>query len=300
MARAVISHGTGVAVLTAAWVCAGAAGTQTPPALLTHDALQARLSDRSLRLLDVRPRDAFEKGHVPGAVWVDPKATAALAARPGGLTDRAAWEVWAAPLGIGPETEVYVYDDQRQVDAARVWWLLRYLGAEKVGLIDGGFSLWADRGRPVSKEPASVAPRPFRVTFRKDRLATREDALAALTSGRDQFVDARSRGEYTGAQAKSRRGGHVPTACHLEWTELVDPQGRFLEPTVLTSRLARSGVKPGGAVITHCQGGGRASVDAFVLERLGVPTRNYYLGWSDWGNADETPVVTGAGPGAKP
>jgi thiosulfate/3-mercaptopyruvate sulfurtransferase len=303
MARALGLLGTGSVVLALGWVVAGAAGadgTSRPPALLTHDALQARLADPHLRLLDVRPREAFETGHLPGAVRVDPKATASLAARAGGLTDRDAWEAWAAPLGIGPETEVYVYDDQRQVDAARVWWLLRYLGVEKVGLIDGGFSLWAGRGRPVSKAPTSVPPQPLRVAFRKERLATREDALAALASGRDQFVDARSRDEYTGAQAKSRRGGHVPTACHLEWTELVDPQGRFREPTVLTSRLARSGVKPGGAVITHCQGGGRASVDAFVLERLGIPTRNYYLGWSDWGNADETPVANGPEPGAKP
>ena len=52
-------------------------------------------------------------------------------------------------------------------------------------------------------------------------------------------------------------------------------------------------LKPGEPVITHCQSGGRASVDAFVMERLGFPPRNYYLGWSDWGNTDETPVETG-------
>ena len=57
-------------------------------------------------------------------------------------------------------------------------------------------------------------------------------------------------------------------------------------------------MKPGESVITHCQSGGRASVDAFVFERLGFPTRNYYLGWSDWGNVEDTPVETG--PATKP
>ena len=59
------------------------------------------------------------------------------------------------------------------------------------------------------------------------------------------------------------------------------------------ARLAPIGVEPGKPIITHCQSGGRASVNAFVLERLGFPTRNYYLGWSDWGNSDETPVEKG-------
>ena len=60
------------------------------------------------------------------------------------------------------------------------------------------------------------------------------------------------------------------------------------------AKLTEAGVQPGEPVITHCQGGGRASVDAFVLERLGSPARNSYLGWGDWGNAAETPVETGA------
>src|SRR3954454_19233817 len=91
------------------------------PDLVSHDALQGRLEDRNLRLLDARPRADYEKGHIPGAVWVDAKAAQTLAARPGGLTDKAAWEAWLAPLGIAPGSEVLVYDDQRQREAARVW-----------------------------------------------------------------------------------------------------------------------------------------------------------------------------------
>jgi thiosulfate/3-mercaptopyruvate sulfurtransferase len=60
------------------------------------------------------------------------------------------------------------------------------------------------------------------------------------------------------------------------------------------------GVKPGQPVITHCQGGGRASVDAFVLERLGHPARNYYLGWSEWGDTQEMPFAARTEPGKIP
>ena len=262
--------------------------------LVSFDVLQKRLDAPSLRLLDARPKPDYDKGHIAGAVWVDAKAVETLAARPGALTDKAAWESWVAPLGIGPETEVVVYDASRQLDAARIWWLLRYLGAENVGLIDGGFPLWEREGRPTTTDALAVRPRPFKVAFRTERHATRADVLTALKGGGlARVIDARSDAEHTGAEKRSKKGGHIPTACHLEWATLVDKDGRFLDEPALRAKLEKIGVKPGEPVITHCQGGGRASVDAFVFERLGFPTRNYYLGWSDWGNADDTPVAAG-------
>ena len=268
------------------------------PALVSHDALQKRLGNANLRLLDARSKADYEKGHIPGAVWVDARAAQTLAARPGGLTDRASWEAWLAPLGIAPGSEVLVYDDQRQREAARIWWLLRYLGFDHVGLIDGHFPYWQSSGRPVTRETPKVAPQPVKVAFRADRHATQEEVLVALKKGATHVIDARSRGEYTGEARMSKRGGHIPAACHLEWSDLVDRDGRFLDPSALRARLEKLGITAGEPVITHCQSGGRASVDAFALERLGLPTRNYYLGWSDWGNTEQTPVATGAA--AKP
>jgi thiosulfate/3-mercaptopyruvate sulfurtransferase len=268
--------------------------------LCSFDDLQTRLGDPNLRLHDARPRAEYDKGHIPGAVWVHTKAAAALASRPGGLTDRAAWEAWTAPLALGPETDVLVYDGDRQLDAARTWWLLGYLGVAHVSLVDGNFPLWAKQGRPTTTEAPAIEPRAFPVRFRKGRHATRAEVLEALKGGQARVIDARSLEEYTGTKAVSKRGGHIPGACRLEWTDLVDQDGRFLDPVVLRSKLEALGVAPGQPVITHCQGGGRASVDAFVLERLGHPARNYYLGWSDWGNAEELPVAAGPEPGQRP
>ena len=190
-----------------------------------------------------------------------------------------------------------VYDGNRQLDAARLWWLLSYLGVEKVGLMNGNFPLWADEKRPIAADVPTVEPRPFKVAFRAGRHATRDEVLAALASKSDTILDARSDGEYAGTEKRARRGGHVPTSCHLEWNNLVDKDGRFLDDSALRAKLAKAGVKADEPVITHCQGGGRASVNAFVLERLGFKTRNYYLGWSDWGNAEGTPVKVEEGRG---
>jgi thiosulfate/3-mercaptopyruvate sulfurtransferase len=286
-------NGAIMAVLATALMAPGASPAEARARLVSFDDLQRRLGDPGLRLLDARPREAYERGHLPGAVWVDAKAVEKMAARPGALTDRAAWESWIAPLGIGPKTEVLVYDANRQLDAARLWWLLSYLGVERAGLIDGGFPLWAKQGRPVTTQVPKVESRAFEVGFRTDRFAGRGDVLAALKRGEVRVIDARSEAEHTGAERRSKRGGRIPAACHLEWATLVDTDGRFLDEAALRARLSKAGVRPGEPVITHCQGGGRASVDAFVLERLGFPTRNYYLGWSDWGNAEDAPIETG-------
>jgi len=261
--------------------------------LLSFDDLQKKLDAPDLRLLDVRDRADYAKGHIPGAIWVDLKSAQQISSTASGLTDRAAWEKWIEPLGIGPATEVVIYDAQRQLSAARTWWLLSYLGVKKVGLIDGGFPLWARQSRPVTTDTSKVASRPFRVEFQSARLATRDQVLNSLKSA-DGIVDARSREEYTGQEVRSKRGGHIPSACHLEWSGLVDAEGRFLDAGAVRARLESLGIKAGRTVITHCQSGGRASVNAFVLERMGLPTRNYYLGWSDWGNAGETPVESGS------
>src|SRR5262245_25434374 len=113
--------------------------------LVSFPDLEKQLGDPDLRILDARPRGDYDKGHIPGAVWVDAKALEAMAAKPGALTDRAAWERWIGPLGIGPTTQVVVYDANRQLNAARLWWLLGYLGVERVGLLNGNFPLWASQ-----------------------------------------------------------------------------------------------------------------------------------------------------------
>lgn len=259
--------------------------------LLSFDELQARLTAPSLRLLDARPRAAYDAGHLPGAVHVDPKQFEELAKRPGALTDAKLWTDVLEPLGIKPDSEVVVYDANRQLDAARLWWLLRYLGVPRAALLDGSFPLWKEQNRPVTAEVPSIPPAVFPVAFQADRHATRDQVRAALGDPAQQILDARSDPEFNGVEARSKRGGHIPKACHLEWVNMIDPQGRFRPLEELREKLAQAGVTPDRPVITHCQGGGRASVNAFVLERLGYPTRNYYLGWSDWGNApDDFPI----------
>jgi thiosulfate/3-mercaptopyruvate sulfurtransferase len=277
-----------------AYLAEPAARTSSSSArLFSFDELQKKLGATELRLLDARDRADHAKSHIPGAIWLDLESAQQISSRANGLSDRAAWEIWIKPLGIGPGTEVVIYDEQRQRNAARAWWLLSYLGVKDVALIDGGFLLWTRQNRPVTSDASNASPRSFRVVFQSDRLAGRDEVLNSLKAG-EPIIDARSAPEYTGAEARSKRGGHIPSACRLEWNTLVGPDGRFLDEATLRARVDSLGIKAGRPVITYCQSGGRASVNTFVLERLGSSARNYYLGWADWGNAQNTPVESGS------
>ena len=291
-------NGLPIAVLAAALIASVAGPTETPAWLVSFGDLQHRLDDTGLRLLDARPRGEYDRGHIPGAVWVDAKAVEVMAAKPGVLTNREAWERWIRPLGIGPETDVLIYDANRQRDAARLWWLLSYLGVNRVGLINGNYPLWASKKRPVTTEVPSVEPKPFKVAFRADRHATRGEVLSAVSAKTATIVDARTDGEYAGTEKRAKRGGHVPTSCHLEWNTLVDKDGQFLDESALRTKLARAAVEPNEPVITYCQSGGRASVDAFVLERLGFKTQ-LLPRLVRLGNASDTPVKRENVPGPK-
>jgi thiosulfate/3-mercaptopyruvate sulfurtransferase len=264
------------------------------PPLIAHEAVQKRLNDPNLRLLDVRPRAEYEKGHIPGAFWVDNKALGELA-RGDSFADKEAWARILSPLGIGPDAEVYVYDANRQHDAGRVWWPLWYAGVPRVGLVDGGFPLWQRDGRTVSTEAPAIQAREFAVNFHPRRAAARAEVQSASQGGESQLLDVRSPAEYRG-EAKPQNGGragHIPTARSLDAYTLVDGDGRFLDPALQRERLTQAGIVPQRPLIVYSQTGSRSGLAIFALRRLGIPARHYSAGFSDWISDPQAPVIQG-------
>lgn len=243
--------------------------------------------------LDVRPRAAFEQGHLPGAYWVDEKTWSNVVAQPGPVP-LAACHDRPAQL-FNPELTLVVYDDGKTVSAARVWWLLRYWGCKKVQLLHGGYRGWQAVAGPVEAgSPQHLEKVTPPVAVQQRLLAQKADVLANLDKG--QIVDARSEGEHCGEDKRSRRAGAMPNAKHLDWVDLIDGKSsRFKSAAELDALFRAAGIDLKRPVITHCQSGGRASVMAFALELMGAErVSNYYASWSEWGNQDDTPIVTPA------
>ena len=125
-----------------------------------------------------------------------------------------------------------------------------------------------------------------------DRLATKEQVVGYVKDKDRQIIDARSGKEFCGEDKRAKRGGAIPAAKHLEWSDLLDKDGRFKSADELAKLFKEHEISVKEPAVTYCQSGGRAAVMAFALELMGAKdVRNYYRSWSEWGNDPDTPVV---------
>jgi thiosulfate/3-mercaptopyruvate sulfurtransferase len=248
---------------------------------------------KGFHIVDARPAAKYEKGHIPGASWVDHEEWSKAF---GKSQDPKEWAKRISAAGIRNTDKIVIYDDVMQKDAARIWWILRYFGHKDARLLNGGIQAWSDAGQPLSKEPFRTTVSMYTIeTPDAARLATREDVLKLLKGTSIQIIDARSEKEYCGDdKLKNKKGGAIPGAMNLEWTEALDKKTqRFKSADELTEIFKRAGIDVTRPTVTHCQSGGRAAVMAFTLELMGAKgVANYYRGWSEWGNSEDTPIVT--------
>lgn len=277
--------------LTVAGIAAAAEQSYPRSDLLVEPAELAKSSSKFV-VLDARSKADYDRGHVPGARWID---VGAWKKAFGSGDDVTGWSKRIGGLGIAAKTNVVVYDDNSSKDAARIWWILRYWGVEHAHLLNGGWTGWKAANGPLQKQqPEAPVAVQFKAEPNQLRLATRSTVLDSLAAKSLQIIDTRSELEFCGVEKlRNKRGGAIPGAKHLEWSDLIDEDTqRFKSAGELRKLFAKAKIDLQEPTVTHCQSGGRASVMAFGLELMGAKkVSNYYAGWSDWGNADDTPIV---------
>jgi thiosulfate/3-mercaptopyruvate sulfurtransferase len=284
------------ALIVASWPAIGLAGQEQgyarPELLLEPAELAEPEVAEEFVILDAGSEDRYKKSHVPRALWVDHDAWKAAF---GNGRDARGWSERIGALGIRADSNVVVYDGQGMKNAGRIWWILRYWGVDDVRLLNGGWKGWtAGDFETTDAAPPSPAPADFEAAPWPNRLATTQQMLSLVRGDRVQVVDARSDAEYCGIDARdNKRAGAMPGARHLEWTELIDAStGRFKPAQELRRLFDEAGIDLGRPTATHCQSGGRASVMAFAVELMGAENvRNYFHGWSEWGNSETTPII---------
>ncbi len=247
---------------------------------------------KKFRILDARPKSDYQTSHIPNAVWVDHDAWSKTFAQG---QDVKQWQQLLGRLGINTDTRVLIYDAQSTNRAARIWWILRYWGIRDVKLLNGGWKGWVAAHGPTTQDVPKIEATEVALTPHPERLATKDLLMKSLQKreGRPvQIIDARSESEYCGEADTAKRNGAIPGAIHKEWTEVIDKKNqRFKSPQELAELFEEAGIKLDQPSVTYCQSGGRAAVMAFALELMGAESvRNYYRSWSEWGNAEETPI----------
>jgi thiosulfate/3-mercaptopyruvate sulfurtransferase len=243
-------------------------------------------------VIDVRPAEQFAAGHVPGAVHLDLWGVSLIDTSEAPL--RAfMWMVGHlfSLRGVTPERPVVVYENDSGIRAARAFWLLEYLGHPNVSVLDGGFTAWTRGGNSVSKDAIAPTPSTWHGTPDPSRLATWSEVFARLGKPEATILDTRSDAEYFGEAVRARRGGAVPGAVHLEWTNNLQADGRFKSVPELRAMYEAAGVTPDTEVVTYCQGGYRAAHAYLALRLLGYPrVKNYTGSWKEWGDREDLPL----------
>lgn len=269
--------------------------------IVSPEWLAAHVDDANQAIVDLRwsvadgpARDAFDAGHIPGAVFadldVDLSGTASEAAGRHPLPTPIRFAEAMGRLGIGDRTRVVVYDDAGGVVAARLWWMLDVLGRE-VAVLDGGIQAWTGRlssAKPTSPD-AEFTPRPW-----PEPVRVSPDQVAALADDA-VLIDARSPDRYAGGGPIDPRPGHIPGARSVPAGENLEG-GRWRSPRELR-RVYEDVGADGDDVIAYCGSGVTACADLLGRRLAGLPDGRLYPGsWSQWGADADRPVREGPKP----
>jgi thiosulfate/3-mercaptopyruvate sulfurtransferase len=240
-------------------------------------------------------RAEFTQAHIPGAVFFDIDAIAdRRTSLPHMLPSAAEFARSVGKLGIGSGDRVIVYDSRGVISAARVWWTFRVFGHDRVAVLDGGFPRWLAEGRPVASGEAAPRPRRFSARLRRRLVRDLASVRGNLKIRREQVLDARSRGRFTGTEPEPRAGlrsGHIPGSLNLPYEQLYQADGTLLGPHALRRQFEAAGLDLGKPIVTSCGSGVTASVLALGLAVLGRADVAVYDGsWTEWGGRADTPV----------
>jgi thiosulfate/3-mercaptopyruvate sulfurtransferase len=275
--------------------------------------LAARLDDPSWAIVDCRfelarpawGAGAYAAGHIPNAQYadLDGDLSGARGARSGRhpLPEVAELAATFGRLGIDARVQVIAYDQGSGVFAARLWWLLRWLGHTQVAVLNGGFAAWERAGLPVSTRTVTRPVRHF--TARLDEAANVSSAQVAelvaggvLERGEQVLVDARAADRFAGEnETLDPVAGHIPGARNHPFAGNLGADGRFLPAPQLKQQWQKTLRGQSAAhTIAMCGSGVTACHDLLALEVAGLPGARLYAGsWSEWIRDPGRPVARG-------
>jgi thiosulfate/3-mercaptopyruvate sulfurtransferase len=275
---------------------------QTYTTLIELSELAVHMGDADWAVLDCRSElarpewgaNAYAEGHIPSAIHAHLDRDLSSPVTPtSGRHPLPSIEALVATLGswgIDENVQVVAYDQSNGAYASRLWWLLRWVGHDRVAVLNGGFAAWQQAGLPVSKQRGVREPRRFSarpplaalvLTVELEKL----HAAGHLASGQRTLIDARGADRFAGQnEIIDPIAGHVPGARNHPFTRNVDPQGRFLPAATLRSQwLETLRGKPPSTAIAMCGSGVTACHNLLALEVAGLQGVGLYAGsWSEW------------------
>ncbi len=271
-----------------------ATGYAHPEALVDVEWVDMHRSDPGVLLVALMPEKSFEAAHIPASFRIDwPDLEVADTSDAGVAEWEATIRQRIGDLHIDPESDVVVYDDG-SLFAARLWWVLRFVGHDRVRVLDGGLPAWQADGRDTETGPVVMTMEkrpPYPGTAEPEILAQYDEVVAALGDPDVAIVDARTPKEYA--------DGHIPGAVNLNFPRNAapDPPKRYKPADELRAMYAAIGVTPDRMVIPYCTTGVRSAVTAHTLHLIGYERVALFTGsWQEWSSHPDAPVTGGDAP----
>ena len=277
--------------------------------LITPEDFATRLDEDDVLVLDCRkdladatraPR-AFAQAHLPGALRVELDSDLSDLSRPGlgrhPLPHAADFSATLSRWGWHPAQAVVAYDNAGgALAAARLWWMLRLVGATDVAVLDGGIQAWVEQGLPLATQVRRAPTSAVEMRFDEHQLVGYEELMAGLATGSLILVDARAAARYRGeVEPLDRVAGHVPGALNRPYADNLDARGRIKPPAQLLAGFVEllGDVDP-RRVVHMCGSGVTACHNLLAMEHAGLNgSRVFAPSWSGWSSDPSRPVAVG-------
>lgn len=273
-----------------------------PEVLVDTQWVEDHLKDPKVRVaeVDYDPKANYKLGHAVGAVLFDWKEDINHPLTRN-IFSKQSCEDLLQRAGINNDTTLILYGDFNNWFAAFAFWVFKYYGYDDIRLMNGGRKKWLEEDRPLSKDIPEYPKGNFKAAEPDKSIRVFLNYVRdSMKSSQKALIDVRSPKEFTGEilappeypTEHAQRGGHIPGAFNIPWSQAVSEDGTFKSAEELKKLYESKGISPNKEVITYCRIGERSSHTWFVLKYLlGYPdVKNYDGSWTEWGNMIDNPI----------